>query len=131
MKLIYDKISESINTKNDDLTIIGTNNPIVYADLSLGLQGRRDCLKLIDKNSRAVQIDKIVDFEGNILDNEKLFDKYKKPIVSQIISSLSEEQLQKFLIKQSEIHSLAEQILNDNQEMIINNLCGIKKSIFC
>lgn len=131
MKLIYDKISESINTKNDDLTIIGTNNPIVYADLSLGLQGRRDCLKLIDNNSRAVQIDKIVDFEGNILDNEKLFDKYKKPIVSQIISSLSEEQLQKFLINQSEIHSLAEQILNDNQEMIINNLCDIKKSIFC
>lgn len=127
MKLIYDKISESINTKNDDLTIIGTNNPIVYADLSLGLQGRRDCLKLIDNNSRAVQIDKIVDFEGNILDNEKLFDKYKKPIVSQIISLLSEEQLQKFLIKQSEIHSLAEQILNDNQEMIINNLCDIKK----
>ena len=51
----------------------------------------------------------------------------KKPIVNQIIGSLSAEQLQKILIKQSEIHTLAEQILNDNQEMVINNLCDIKK----
>ena len=127
MKILYDKIPENIDIKDNDLTIIGTNNPNVFADLSLGLQSRRDCLKLIDDNSHTIQINKIVDFEGNILDNEKLFDKYKKPIVSQIISSLSEEQLQGFLIKQSEIHSLAEQILNSNQEMIINNLCDIKK----
>lgn len=125
--ILYDKISENIDIKDNDLTIIGTNNPNVFADLSLGLQSRKDCLKLMDNNSRTMQINKTIDFEGNILDNEKLFDKYKKPIVSQIISSLSEEQLQGFLIKQSEIHSLAEQILNSNQEMIINNLCDIKK----
>lgn len=127
MKIMYDRLSSSMDMKNSDLTIIGTNNPNVFADLSLGLQSRRDCLKLIDDNSYTIQINKIVDFEGNILDNEKLFDKYKKSIVSQIISSLSEEQLQEFLIKQSEIHSLAEQTLNSNQEMIINNLCDIKK----
>ena len=127
MKIMYDRLSSSMDMKNSDLTIIGTNNPNVFADLSLGLQSRRDYLKLIDDNSYTIQINKIVDFEGNILDNEKLFDKYKKSIVSQIISSLSEEQLQEFLIKQSEIHSLAEQTLNSNQEMIINNLCDIKK----
>lgn len=127
MKIVYDKLSENIDIENNDLTVIGTNNPNVYTDLSLGLQGRRDCLKLVDDNSYTIQINKIVDFEGNILDNEKLFDKYKKTIVSQIISSLSEEQLQEFLIKQSEIHSLAEQILTSNQEIIINNLCDIKK----
>lgn len=125
--MLYDKISESIDIKNSDLIIIGTNNPNVYTDLNLGLQGRRDCLKLIDDNSHTIRINKIVDFEGNILDNEKLFDKYKKTIISQIIESLSEEQLQEILIKQSEIHTLAEQILNDNQEMVINNLCDIKK----
>ena len=127
MKLLYDKISKDINIVNDALIVIGTNNPNVYTDLNLGFQGRKDCLKLIDDNSHTIQINKIVDFEGNILDNEKLFDRYKKPIVNQIIGSLSEEQLQKILIKQSEIHTLAEQILNDNQEMAINNLCDVKK----
>lgn len=127
MKLLYDKISKDINIVNDALIVIGTNNPNVYTDLNLGFQGRKDCLKLIDDNSHTIQINKIVDFEGNILDNEKLFDRYKKPIVNQIIGSLSEEQLQKILIKQSEIHTLAEQILNDNQEMVINNLCDVKK----
>lgn len=127
MKIMYDRLSSSIDIKNSDLTIIGTNNPNVYTDLSLGLQSRRDCLKLIDDNSHTIQINKIVDFEGDILNNEKLFDKYKKSIVNQTIDSLSEEQLQEFLIKQSEIHSLAEQILSNNQEMIINNLCDIKK----
>lgn len=127
MKIIYDRLSSSIDIKNSDLTIIGTNNPNVYTDLSLGFQGRRDCLKLIDDNSHTVQTNKVIDFEGDILNNEKLFDKYKKSIVNQTIDSLSEEQLQKFLIKQSEIHNLAEQILSNNQEMIINNLCDIKK----
>lgn len=127
MKIIYDKLSESMSIKDNTLTTIGTNNQKVYTDLSLGFQGRRDCLKLVDDNCHAVQINKTIDFEGNILDNEKLFDKYKRSIVIQIIDSLSEEQLQKFLIEQSEIHSLAEQILNDNQEIIINNLCDIKK----
>ena len=37
MKMLYDKISESIDIKNSDLTIIGTNNPNVYTDLNLGL----------------------------------------------------------------------------------------------
>lgn len=127
MKIIYDRLSSSIDIKNSDLTIIGTNNPNIYTDLSLGFQGRRDCLKLIDDNSHTVQTNKVIDFEGNILDNKKLFDKYKKSIVSQTIDSLSEEQLQKILIKQSEIHSLAEQVLSDNQEIVINNLCDIKK----
>lgn len=127
MKLLYDKISEDINIVNNALIVIGTNNPNVYTDLNLGFQGRKDCLKLIDNNSRTMQINKTIDFEGSILNNEKLFDKYKKPIVNQIIGSLSADQLQKILIKQSEIHTLAEQILNDNQEMVINNLCDIKK----
>lgn len=127
MKMLYDKISESIDIKNSDLTIIGTNNPNVYTDLNLGLQGRRDCLKLIDDNSHTIRINEIVDFEGNILDDEKLFDKYKKTIIGQIIESLSEEQLQKILIKQSEIHNLVDKILSDDQEMVINNLCDIKK----
>lgn len=127
MKMLYDKISESIDIKNSDLTIIGTNNPNVYTDLNLGLQGRRDCLKLIDDNSHTIRINEIIDFEGNILDDEKLFDKYKKTIIDQIIESLSEEQLQKILIKQSEIHNLVDKILSDDQEMVINNLCDIKK----
>lgn len=127
MKLLYNKIPKNIDIKKNDLTVIGTNNPNVYTDFILGFQGRRDCLKLIDDNCYAVQINKIVDFEGNILDNEKIFDKYKKSIISQIIDSLSEERLQKILTKQSEIHNLAEQILSDNQAMIVNNLCDIKK----
>lgn len=127
MKILYDKISKSIDIKNSGLTIIGTNNPNVYTDLSLGFQSRRDCLKIVNDNCHIIQINKIIDFEGNILDNEKLFDKYKRSIVSQIIGSLSEEQLQKILVKQSEIHDLAEQILSTNQTIIINNLCDIKK----
>ena len=118
MKMLYDKISESIDIKNSDLTIIGTNNPNVYTDLNLGL---------IDDNSHTIRINEIIDFEGNILDDEKLFDKYKKTIIDQIIESLSEEQLQKILIKQSEIHNLVDKILSDDQEMVINNLCDIKK----
>ena len=35
--------------------------------------------------------------------------------------------MQKILIKQSEIHNLVDKILSDDQEMVINNLCDIKK----
>lgn len=128
MKLVYGKLSESIRLKCNGLTIIGTNNSCAYTDLILGLQGRKETLEIMDEEWHMVPINKVVDFEGNVIDNENLFNKYKKQITNQICSSLSDDQKQQILLMQSEISDFVGKILGDESQLInINNLCDIKK----
>lgn len=128
MKLVYGKLSEPIRLKCKGLTIIGTNNSNVYTDLILGLQERKETLELMDEEWHTVPINKVIDYEGNVIDNETLFSKYKKYIINQISSSLSDNQKQKILLMQSKIQDFTENILDDESQLInISNLCDIKK----
>lgn len=90
MKLVY-KGHQPVEIKSGKFTILATNNHNLYFELIRGLQGFNDKLMVVDDQYHSLEIEKAIDWDGDVVANNNLAENYSTEIVKSIIKNLTED----------------------------------------
>lgn len=80
-----------INIKSGKVSVLATNNPVVFKEILWGINDFSDNLKLYDDSYKNLEIAKLINFDTEILLNHKLFEKYNKNLISTVITNMTED----------------------------------------
>lgn len=92
------------------VTVIATNNRNVYFDLIQGIKGLGK-LNLVDDNYKEIEITHIIDWDGDVVANCDLNEKYRHLIIKSVINNMNDSQ-------RHEIGADVEKLFTDLQEML-------------
>lgn len=73
------------------ITVIATNNRQVYFDLIQGIQGLNSRMTLVDDDYHELEITHGIDWDGDVVANIDLNEKYRRLIIKSVINNLTED----------------------------------------
>lgn len=110
MKIVY-KGHHPVEVLNDKITVLATNNRSVYLELIRGLQGINDSVMAVDDEYQSLELDKAIDWDGDVVANNNLATNYSNEIIKSIIKSLTDQQ-------RSNLDKAARQLYSSLQEIL-------------
>lgn len=110
MKLSY-RTHDAFEVENQKITVVGTNQPVVYTDLVNGIQEQNELLAVFDDKYDRMEIHKTFDWIGDVGTQELVVQKYLTKIERSFIDSLTGEQRNK-------IHDQINELFNVVSEQI-------------
>lgn len=88
MIVIYES-HKSFEIKESRINIIATSSPIVYRDLIEGLQDNNELVRSMTDDYETIPLNKALDWLGDPLISESLFQKYMTKVTSYVVEDLS------------------------------------------
>lgn len=82
---------KSFEIKESRTNIIATSSPIVYRDLIEGLQDNNEWVRSMTDDYETIPLNKALDWLGDPLISESLFQKYMTKVTSYVVEDLSED----------------------------------------
>lgn len=110
MKLIYQGHSP-VQINRGKFTILATNNRSIYFELIRGLQGLNDKIKILDDDYQTLELDKAIDWDGDVIENNNLAATYSTEIVKSIIKNLTEDDRNAIDIEARKLYSVIQETL--------------------
>lgn len=80
---------KSFEIKESRINIIATSSPIVYRDLIEGLQDNNELVRSMTDDYETIPLNKALDWLGDPLISESLFQKYMTKVTSYVVEDLS------------------------------------------
>ena len=80
------------------ISVVATNNPVVYRDLVFGFRGKNDLLKVFDDKFNEINIDSSIDWLGDVADAEFDVKKYLSEVSKTTMDRLGEENRRKTIV---------------------------------
>ncbi|MBD5806793.1 type II-A CRISPR-associated protein Csn2 [Limosilactobacillus walteri] len=110
MKLVY-KGHQAIQIEKGKFTVLATNNRHIYFDLIRGLQGFNDKLMIVDNDYQSLELEKAVDWDGDVVANNNLAENYSTEIVRSIIKNLTEDNRNCINTETRKLYSVVQELL--------------------
>lgn len=110
MKLVY-KGHQPVEISNEGVTIFATNNRTVYLDLIRGLQGLNEKVLVVNDNYEPLELQKAIDWDGDLIANDNLYSNYSTEITKSIIKNLTDDERKR-------IDDVARQLYSTIQEVL-------------
>lgn len=110
MKLVY-KGHQPIDISKGQFTVLATNNQSTYFELIRGLQGFNDKLMVVDDEYQSLEIEKAVDWDGDVIANDNLAGIYSTEIIKSIIKNLTEDARNEINAEARKLYSVIQETL--------------------
>ena len=110
MKLSYQGF-EPVQIDAGKVTVIATNNPLVYKDLILGVKDYNEKIRAYDDDYNLISNDEAFDFDGDILVNHDLDKRYRTELINKIVAGISPDNLNAISKKSHELFTLLQESL--------------------
>lgn len=91
MRLSY-STHKPFEIEDGKITVLATNNQVVYRDLILGLKGQNELLKTFDDDLNVIEINKSFDWLGDIMIQPDINKKYMPVILKKLFASMPDQQ---------------------------------------
>lgn len=113
---------------NHGVTVIATNNPKVFNDLTSGIRFASDLIELYDDDYSKKDVNKIFDIDTNCLVERDLNKKYQLYFINKLVESFSDSQLVDFNMKINDTYAFVqEKLFNFITPLEVHNRGEIKK----
>lgn len=102
---------EAFELKQGETTVLATNNRKVYSELILGLQGYNDKIQFYSDDYKKIDLNKAMDWDGDIVDSQNLITKYNTELVNAVFKTLDDEQRNRINKCENELYTAIQDIL--------------------
>ncbi|MDF7672719.1 type II-A CRISPR-associated protein Csn2 [Lactobacillus sp. ESL0701] len=116
--------------KDNGLTILATQSPIVFQDLIQSFQGNKKMLICTDDSYQSLELEKVFDFVGDVLLSGDVTKKYMLHIEKSYITNLDEDNRNKIFVAFNNLETvLQDSLLLEDLPLDINFDEDLKKLI--
>lgn len=110
------------------INVIATRSSIIYKDIIQGFLNKNKLLSVFNDDYKELLIEDAFDFEGDVVLNPRILDKYKVNVVNHFVTDLDEVHRDKLLTMFSNLNSMLEDsLLLEDLPLEINFETDIKK----
>lgn len=110
MKMSY-RGFDPIQIDEGQITVVATNNPVVYKDLVLGVKDFNELVKAYDESYNLISNNDAFDFDGDVLVNHDLDKRYRTQLIKKISEGIAPDKLNEISQKSRELFTLLQNSL--------------------
>lgn len=121
---------KSFEIENGRVNVIATSSPIAYCDLIEGMQEKNELLASMSEDYETIPLSKALDWLGDPVISESLFQKYMTKVTNYVVEDLSEDGRNRIItLYRDLLNAVQDELFMEDLPLAINFDTDLKKLI--
>lgn len=121
---------KSFEIENGRINVIATSSPIAYGDLVEGMQEKNELIASMSEDYETIPLNKALDWLGDPVISESLFQKYMTKITNYVVEDLSEDGRNRIItLYRALLNAVQDELFMEDLPLAINFDTDLKKLI--